>query len=379
MTDLGAAQLWAGLFDDAEETLTAAIPQTLDTGLLLPHLDAAGHLALLDAFNGHHRHADHRARHALEIIGRHGWASEPQALPTFLALTQIALARHDPDTAVRYLRKGWGTSGRPTDRADRLALGITAVQVAISRGDVGAALATDSRAVAGLARTPHRAADLLTRWSNIAGAETLLLAGQPAAAIHRIGAPSNDCFAAGLERIVLGRARLTLGDPAAARTLIEPLLSPGWPYPEPAIAAHLQQTLIADRRHQDAIACLSTAIDLARLEGIKRPFLHVGERLPDLLSTYQQHGGPHRAFTAELRDLLPPHPDPTAPAMIEHLTARETDILRYLPTMFKASEIAADLYVSVNTVKAHLRSMYRKLDAVNRREAVERARTLGLL
>jgi LuxR family maltose regulon positive regulatory protein len=65
--------------------------------------------------------------------------------------------------------------------------------------------------------------------------------------------------------------------------------------------------------------------------------------------------------------------------MTEHLTARETDILRYLPTMFKASEIAADLYVSVNTVKAHLRSMYRKLNAGNRREAVERAKTLGLL
>jgi len=139
------------------------------------------------------------------------------------------------------------------------------------------------------------------------------------------------------------------------------------------------RTLIADRRHQDAIASLSTAIDLAHPEGIKRPFLHVGERLPDLLSSYQQHGGPHRAFTAELRDLLPKHPHPTAPVMTEHLTARETDILRYLPTMFKASEIAADLYVSVNTVKAHLRSMYRKLNAGNRREAVERAKTLGLL
>ena len=85
---------------------------------------------------------------------------------------------------------------------------------------------------------------------------------------------------------MLGRARFTLGDPAAARTLIEPLLSPGYPYREPAIAAHLQRTLIADRHHQDAIASLSTAIDLAHPEGIKRPFLHIGGRLPELLTTY---------------------------------------------------------------------------------------------
>ena len=61
--------------------------------------------------------------------------------------------------------------------------------------------------------------------------------------------------------------------------------------------------------------------------------------------------------------------------MVEHLTERELIVLHYLPTMLKAGEIASDLYVSVNTVKAHLRSMYRKLGVSNRREAVERART----
>jgi LuxR family maltose regulon positive regulatory protein len=65
--------------------------------------------------------------------------------------------------------------------------------------------------------------------------------------------------------------------------------------------------------------------------------------------------------------------------MVEHLTERELIVLHYLPTMLKAGEIASDLYVSVNTVKAHLRSMYRKLGVSNRREAVERARTVGLL
>ena len=65
--------------------------------------------------------------------------------------------------------------------------------------------------------------------------------------------------------------------------------------------------------------------------------------------------------------------------LVEHLTERELIVLHYLPTMLKAGEIAADLFVSVNTVKAHLRSIYRKLGVSNRREAVERARTIGLM
>ncbi|MGW4747542.1 helix-turn-helix transcriptional regulator [Streptomyces sp. NPDC004290] len=42
-------------------------------------------------------------------------------------------------------------------------------------------------------------------------------------------------------------------------------------------------------------------------------------------------------------------------------------------------DIAADLYVSVNTVKTHLKSVYRKLSVHRRNEAVRRARELGLL
>ena len=63
----------------------------------------------------------------------------------------------------------------------------------------------------------------------------------------------------------------------------------------------------------------------------------------------------------------------------EALTDREMDVLRYLPTMLRNQDIAVQLSVSVNTVKAHLRSLYAKLDVAQRRDAVERARELGLL
>jgi LuxR family maltose regulon positive regulatory protein len=47
--------------------------------------------------------------------------------------------------------------------------------------------------------------------------------------------------------------------------------------------------------------------------------------------------------------------------------------------MMSTQEIAADLHVSVNTVKTHLKSLYRKLGVGRRTEAVRRARELGLL
>ena len=54
-------------------------------------------------------------------------------------------------------------------------------------------------------------------------------------------------------------------------------------------------------------------------------------------------------------------------------------MLSHLAMMQTNGEIAADLFVSVNTVKVHAISVYRKLGVANRREAVLRARDLGLL
>jgi LuxR family maltose regulon positive regulatory protein len=61
----------------------------------------------------------------------------------------------------------------------------------------------------------------------------------------------------------------------------------------------------------------------------------------------------------------------------EPLSDSETSILRYLPTNL-AAEIAAELSLSVNTVRTHMRHIYEKLGAHTRTEAVERARTVGL-
>jgi LuxR family transcriptional regulator, maltose regulon positive regulatory protein len=68
-----------------------------------------------------------------------------------------------------------------------------------------------------------------------------------------------------------------------------------------------------------------------------------------------------------------------AAATGEPLSKRERDVLRLLPTPLSQREIAAELYVSLNTVKSHVKSILRKLDAHNRDDAVGRARERGLL
>src|SRR5260221_10843939 len=76
------------------------------------------------------------------------------------------------------------------------------------------------------------------------------------------------------------------------------------------------------------------------------------------------------SLAAKDRQLLPPE---------RELTPTELRVLRFLPTNMSRTQIARELYLSVNTVNTHVRNIYSKLDARDRSTAVERARELRLL
>jgi LuxR family maltose regulon positive regulatory protein len=72
--------------------------------------------------------------------------------------------------------------------------------------------------------------------------------------------------------------------------------------------------------------------------------------------------------------------EPTAPeALPEPLSERELAVLRFLPTNLSAAEIGNELFLSVHTVKTHMRKLYAKLEVHTRADAVQRGRALGLL
>ena len=69
----------------------------------------------------------------------------------------------------------------------------------------------------------------------------------------------------------------------------------------------------------------------------------------------------------------------TSGALFDPLSPREQEVLHLLALGKTNSEIAQQLIVARGTIKAHTASIYRKLDASNRTEAVARARQLGIL
>ena len=75
----------------------------------------------------------------------------------------------------------------------------------------------------------------------------------------------------------------------------------------------------------------------------------------------------------------PPAADRAAPLVVERLSEREREVLAHASGLLSTAEIATEMYLSVNTVKTHLRSIYRKLSATHRSEAVRRAQQLELI
>ena len=88
--------------------------------------------------------------------------------------------------------------------------------------------------------------------------------------------------------------------------------------------------------------------------------------------------GPRRA-PAALLDHLAAASRRRRRELAEPLNERELAVLRFLPTNLSAAEIGGELFLSVHTVKTHMRKLYAKLDVHTRAEAVQRGRALGLL
>lgn len=101
------------------------------------------------------------------------------------------------------------------------------------------------------------------------------------------------------------------------------------------------------------------------------------------LARYPRHGAGRAALLADILDVLVGSSSPTPAGepveLCEKLSESESRVLRYLPSNLTAPEIASELCLSTSTVKTHMRHIYAKLGAHRRMEAVEQARTLGLL
>jgi LuxR family maltose regulon positive regulatory protein len=186
--------------------------------------------------------------------------------------------------------------------------------------------------------------------------------------------------------VALARLQLAAGDPAATIATLSPLVDGTTPPADPdtRIRAWLLHALASHAlgHLEQAAASLQHAVDLAEPEDHRRSFLDAGTLGRALVARYRDWIDAAWPFLDELAQAsLDPAPAAVSPmpALIEPLSERERDVLRYLPTMLTFEEIGSELFISVNTTKSHVRSIYRKLGVVGRRDAVRRARQLHLL
>jgi LuxR family maltose regulon positive regulatory protein len=214
----------------------------------------------------------------------------------------------------------------------------------------------------------------------------LVRLGETKSAEQAIAAMDAQQQQSGPVRTALAALRLAQNDPEAATIALAPIL-------DDAVESNpstfvLAQACLLEARSRDALGdagarerVLERALDLAEPDGLLLPFLF--HPIPDLLERHSRFHTTHGSLILEILNLLAGTQRTSTldqpERLAEPLSESELRVLRYLPTNLSNKEIASELYVSVNTVKAHIKHLYAKLDTHQRGEAVERARALGLL
>ncbi|WP_216216601.1 LuxR C-terminal-related transcriptional regulator [Amycolatopsis aidingensis] len=206
-----------------------------------------------------------------------------------------------------------------------------------------------------------------------------LRVGEPAWAVQAAERAGQLLPSAGEHAVLRAALHTHRGQLTAARRQLRAVLAGDLRpvVPHTLIDAWLLEALLAERacdprRAHEAVA---RALEVAAPRNARRPFLEAGRQIRELLAGGTGRFGRMDGFAATVLDALPAQPAGTA----DTLTSRELELLTELPSMRTAEEIAESLFVSVNTVKTHLRGIYRKLGVSHRRDAVTAARRRGLL
>ncbi|MGO9899053.1 MAG: LuxR C-terminal-related transcriptional regulator [Solirubrobacteraceae bacterium] len=377
---MAASELHAGEVEDAE--------RHLDEGILLarwmkrPYLEifGLGWSAQLASLRSTTLTVE-RATQAIELARQHGWSEEPIVSPACAALAAAMAWQGRLDEAQSVLEHAdWAVqSVGPVAGMVQYALGL----LALARGRH-----QDAVDAFGAAKLPDEG-DVTPLASRTRGflLQTLVAMGELESAEQALGGLEEPESGPAQARIALAALRLAQDDPDAATTALAPLLDRFAPAAGTqlwAVQAFLLDALAHDTLGDAGAAerALERALDLAEPDGLLLPFL-LHPAATQLLKRHSRYRTTHASLISDALALLAgsqpaarlaePHP------LAEPLSESETRVLRYLPTNLSKREIADELCVSVHTVKTHIQHLYNKLDVHCRRDAVTRARTLGLL
>jgi len=376
----GVGLLWTGRPEAAERYLSMAVTAAYTVGVGLVEINALGHLALLEVMFGSVHEAERLVRVARDKAQRGGWTNSLQLVAAHHAAALVELERGCLGRAERALQLGLRAHRSDPEAAQwKISLGVAA-RLAMAQDRLPSARAFLREAHR--QRYPRARLPVIDRWLLAAEAEADLRSGRPELVRQRYATRAGRGTLTLPERNLLVRAALDAHDLSGAQALLAErgsLMSETVATVEARILGALVSE--ATGRGLQADEMLAKAIAMAAPEGIRRPFLGLaGGRLGSLVARQSLVTGERSSFIADLLRLIgATGPPDAAPGRVMTLSHRETEVLRYLPTMLTAAEIGEELGVSVNTIKAHMRAIYRKLGTSRRRQAVARAREHGLI
>ena len=303
---------------------------------------------------------------------RLGFGQHFFAVDYLRVLAGLALERRDLDTAELLAEQALSLSERGRPAFEFLTL-LDWARISAARGQVRDALASIEAARLVLAATGSA---LLARADEL---EALLRLS--------VGDPSTPVkLASGLSAVrgglLLARIALAAGDHHAAQQQLQSLSSDDL---TPRLAL-IRQILLAaaaiGRGDPTAAGSVGGLLEAARHGGFLNTVVTTAPQLTSYLIEHsaQMRPGPFTQLISAALEVRATQPDTCRRTRMpaEPLTPAELRILKLLPTSTYL-QMAATLYISRNTVKSRLRSVYRKLGAASRAEAIERAIDLRLL
>lgn len=393
-----AVRIAAGDYAGARDDLETGLPLSRRLGLDHLTLDFLNQLAGAAAGLSEIGDSRERAEQAIAFARERGWGSSPRLAYAHMLAAWSAHLMLDLEAA-----------------AQQAAVSLALLQAGGVSPEVEA-VARSGEAVIAFDRLPDRADALrrlrwlwahvpdearpspgLVAFAELAEVRMCLQVGErdhAAAVVHRVA----EALPASGDAAVMNALTLVDSRPGRAAAMVAPVLSGERPalVATTRITAWLIDALAATRagRPEAAHRSLVAALDEGRRARVPRAFYDMGTPVRDLLIDLVGRAGPHEGFLGEVlaswsaalewqrrsaADASVERSLPRSVELVAPLTGREIELLRDLPSLLTTEGIATQHTLSVNTVKSHLRSLYRKLGVTSRRDAVATARRMSLL
>jgi LuxR family maltose regulon positive regulatory protein len=341
----------------------------------------AGQLAWLDAFSGDLRRAVWYA--ACLLTDRQADGGENGVKFAHLATAWTHIERCEVEQARQRLDHAMSTVPDTVEPLLTAAEQLTQARLAIVTGEPETALRllrpnnpTD----------PEQSSSWFADQFLIATAEAWLAVGEPQRAIATLSPEPELAIAEA--RLILVRALRLMGDFQAA----EEMLARGpFDLVELSLITQVQRWLLeaelaveqGSRRRAEVL--VNRALRVATREQLRSTVGSAGTWLRSFVGREPDLSARYSKFLESVPELTMPtvqHEregvDSDDALFVASLTARETEVLKRLAEFCSNEEIAADLVLSLNTVKTHMRSLFQKLSVSRRADAVRRGRALGL-